>query len=380
MALSSSLLSMPGRLGLVGLAGLALLAGLWARLVRIGWPLPPIEPNLVVIHGPLMLAGFLGLVIGLERAVALGRPWAFGAPCLAGLGALALLVGLPVSVGAALFVGSSMLLVAVFERIYRLRPEWSTALLMFGTLAWLVGNALWFAERPLVAIVPWWVGFLVLTIVGERLELAQVLLPARSRIALLFAAGLLITGLVLSAVLFGAGIQLAGLGLLALAGWLLRYDQARRTLGRAGLPRFGAVALLLGYLWLGVAGIFWLLGPERISGGFWYDAMLHSVFLGFAFSMIFGHAPTIVPAVTGFAVPFQRRFYVHVVLLHVSLVVRIVGDLATWPEARRWGGLFNAIAILLFAGVTFAAVRRGRSAPVPAIPAARRASAPGKVK
>jgi hypothetical protein len=354
-----------GRLGLVGLAGLALLAGMWAGLVRIGWPLSPIQSNLMVIHGPLMLAGFLGLVIGLERAVALGRSWAFGAPGLAGLGALSLLAGLPVSVSAVLFIGSSVLLALIFGRIYRLRPEWSTALLMLGALAWTVGNALWVAERPLVAVVPWWAGFLVLTIVGERLELAQVLLPERSRIGLLLAAGLLLAGLVLSAALFSAGIQLAGLGLLGLAGWLLRYDLARRTLSRAGLPRFGAVALLLGYLWLGVAGILWLLGPERTSGGFWYDAMLHSVFLGFAFSMIFGHAPTIVPAVTGFAVPFQRRFYVHVVLLHVSLVLRIVGDLASWPEARRWGGLLNVLAILLFAGATFVAARHGRSALAP---------------
>ena len=50
--------------------------------------------------------------------------------------------------------------------------------------------------------------------------------------------------------------------------------------------------MLLGYVWLGLAGVLWLLGPERVSGGFWYDAMLHTVSVGFAFSMIFGHAPT----------------------------------------------------------------------------------------
>jgi hypothetical protein len=80
MALSESTV----RLALVASAGLALLAGLWAGLVRIGWPLLPIEDDLVLLHGPLMLGGFLGLVIGLERAVALNRPWALAAPALAG--------------------------------------------------------------------------------------------------------------------------------------------------------------------------------------------------------------------------------------------------------------------------------------------------------
>ena len=57
--------------------------------------------------------------------------------------------------------------------------------------------------------------------------------------------------------------------------------------------------------------------------------MVHSVFLGFVFSMIFGHAPTIIPAVTGLTLPFERVFYLHVGLLHGSLLLRIVGDLAS---------------------------------------------------
>ena len=49
------------------------------------------------------------------------------------------------------------------------------------------------------------------------------------------------------------------------------YTLLRRTLralARGGLTRFSGVALLLGYVWLGVAGVLWLLGPERVSGGF----------------------------------------------------------------------------------------------------------------
>jgi hypothetical protein len=346
------------RFGLLALGGLALLAGIWGGLIRIGWPWPPLQPSLLVAHGPLMIAGFLGVVIGLERAVALGRAWGFGAPLLAGLGVLALLTASS-TLAAALFVASSLLLVLIFVRLYRLRPEWSSLILSVAAAGWLVGNLLWFQGQPLPRIVPWWAGFLVLTIAGERLELAQVLLGARPRAGLLAACSLVLAGLVASLPAFALGLRLAGLGLLMLAIWLARYDVARRALRRPGLPRFGAVCLLAGYAWLGLSGLLWLLQPELLQGGFWYDAVLHSLFLGFVFSMIFAHAPTIVPAVTGLAVPFRTRFYLHVGLLHASLLLRVVGDLAAHPDARRLGGLLNALAILLFLVLT-AQSARGR--------------------
>ena len=80
-----------------------------------------------------------------------------------------------------------------------------------------------------------------------------------------------------------------------------------------------------------------------------YDATRHAVFLGFVMSMVFAHAPVIFPAILGRPLIYAPRFYAHVVVLHVSLLVRIVGDLsddlAWW---RVWGGLLNAVALLLF--------------------------------
>jgi hypothetical protein len=57
---------------------LALVGALVGGLVRLGWALAAPAP-LAAFHGPLMVAGFLGTVIGLERAVALGRLWAYAA-------------------------------------------------------------------------------------------------------------------------------------------------------------------------------------------------------------------------------------------------------------------------------------------------------------
>jgi hypothetical protein len=96
-----------------------------------------------------------------------------------------------------------------------------------------------------------------------------------------------------------------------------------------------------------------------VSAGFQYDAILHAVYVGFVMAMIFGHAPIIFPAVLGKAIPFHNSFYLHLALLHVSLILRVAGDLAFWVPLRQWGGFLNTIAILLFVANTLLAVRRG---------------------
>jgi hypothetical protein len=73
-------------------------------LVRLplAWPLPVEHANWITFHGPLMVCGFLGTVIGLERAVGSGKGWAYAAPVLTGGEALLLALG---AVGAAPVVG-----------------------------------------------------------------------------------------------------------------------------------------------------------------------------------------------------------------------------------------------------------------------------------
>jgi len=84
------------------------------------------------------------------------------------------------------------------------------------------------------------------------------------------------------------------------------------------------------------------------------------VLLGFVFSMVFGHAPIIFPAVLRVAVPYHPYFYVPLALLHASLVVRLAGDIALSLEWRAWGGALNAIALAAFVLGTISAVVRGR--------------------
>jgi len=356
-----------GHLPLLLLAVLALLAGLWAGLIRLGWSLPPIQPAWVADHGPLMVSGFLGTLVSLERALALSAvvrsrlPYA--APLLTALGALVLLLGLPQAFGRGLMALGSLALVDIFIVINRRQPNWPHAVMGVGALLWFVGNLLWLVGQPIFRAVPWWLAFLVLTVAGERLELARVLLLRRAAwLSFLACAALVVAGLLLALAAPTAGIRLAVLGLLALGAWLLRFDLARRTVRQTGLTRYIALCLLPGYAWLALAGISWIIWADRFSAGPWYDAMLHAVTLGFIFSMIFGHAPLILPAVTGRALPYHPYFYSHVVLLHAALVLRVLGDLANQPALRQWGGMLTAIAILLFLGNTLWAVRPGGSA------------------
>ncbi|MCB1238642.1 MAG: hypothetical protein KDB30_03070, partial [Tetrasphaera sp.] len=61
-------------------AGVSLLAGLDAGLLLLEVPAPVDAAHLPTAHGILMVLGFLGTLISLERAVALRSPWAYAAP------------------------------------------------------------------------------------------------------------------------------------------------------------------------------------------------------------------------------------------------------------------------------------------------------------
>ncbi len=346
------------------LAGGSLIAALWTGLGRLGWNLPQPTTSMPMGHGPLMVVGFLGTLISLERAVALKRFWPYGAPLFATMSSLVLLFGLPLSASQILSAAAGLFLTAIFLFLCRQHP--SDFLLTMGVAAflWFAGNLLWYAAYPLHQVVPWWIGFLVLTIAGERLELSRLTrLSVLGRAGVHMAIGVFLFGLAASLFTFDAGIRLSGIGLIALALWLFRCDIAWRTIKQIDLPRYMAVCLLSGYVWLGIGSLLWLLFADLFTAGPYYDAMLHAIFLGFVFSMIFAHAPIIFPSITGASMPFQRAFYAHLTLLHASLILRVGSDLALWTTGQRWGGLLNVLAILLFLANNIRAVKLGQSHP-----------------
>ena len=256
-------------------------------------------------------------------------------------------------------------LMLIFAEFIRRQPTTFTVTMGLGAAAWLVGNLLWLRHWELQELVPWWMVFLIATIAGERLELTRFLRPTPGRRSLfVLAMATVVVGLVLCAPWPAGGVRLLGVGMVVLAAWFVRFDVARQTVRQQGLPRFVALCLLSGYAWLAVSGVLaTVVGPHRSD--LLNDALLHSLFLGFVFSMIFGHAPIIFPAVLGLPVAFRRRFYLHLVLLHAALVVRVVGDLGGWFPGRQWGGLGNAVALLLFLINTVSSLDYRSAAPHP---------------
>jgi hypothetical protein len=338
----------------------ALAVGIGAGLARLGWPMPALAEGAAPLHGPLMIGGFFGVVIALERAVALGRLWAYAGPLAAGLGTLLGLAGLP-AIGPWLAVAGAAVLLAASLAVLQRQPALFTATMALGALAWLAGAIGWATGIALHRMLPCWLAFLVLTIAGERLELSRLLPP--SPVAIRVFAGLLaaIVAAATGAALGAAwGWPLFSAALLVLAGWLLKQDIARRTVRGKGLTRFIAVCLLSGYGWLAAGATIALQALDPQPGTPAYDAALHAWLLGFVFSMVFGHAPIIFPAVLRVKVPYHAAFYGPLALLHGSLVVRLAGDAAGRFDWLRVGGALNALALAAFVLGTVAAVLRGR--------------------
>jgi len=334
----------------IALAILALLFALWAGLIRMGWALPTF-PTLSVAHGPLMVSGFLGVLIPLERAVAIRQKWMFAVPAAAGLGWISLLFA--PFIGGLLMTLASLGTLMILGVMVRREPHPHTITMFVGALAWVAGNFLWMLGFPIFQIVYLWIAFLVLTIGGERLELSRVLRPAPGQLCIFgVIAAALSVGAILSVFHLNWGARLSGLSLLALSFWFLKNDLAMRTIHHSNpLTRYIAFCLFAGFLWLGVGGML-LLYFGGLYAGPYYDAALHAVFVGFVISMIFGHAPIIFPAILGVPITYHPAFYVQLILLHLSLLIRLLGDLTNQLDIRRWGGFLNEIAILLFLAMT----------------------------
>lgn len=352
------------RAPLLALGAICLAIGVAAGLARLGWGMPASGAQAAGLHAVLMIVGFFGTVIALERAVALGQWWGYVAPPALALSALAALQAPWPATAALAVAGAAVLLAVAVVQAFQARAlhGW---VLAGGALSFAAGVALWLAGAGLRPAIACWLAFFVFTISGERLELARVLRPAPAVRAWFVAAAALVA-LGVAAVVLGldARWQALGAGLVLLAAWLAVHDIARRTVRQTGLTRYIAVCLLAGYFWLAVAGLLFASGLGTARA---WDAALHALLVGFVLSMVFGHAPIIFPAVLRVKLPYTPWLYLPLALLHASSALRVAGAAAESLGARAWGGAGHAAAIALFivtmAGNALAARRRHPGGP-----------------
>src|SRR5690606_9935797 len=182
-AMSEASLAAPGRgpltrtsfrLPFLLIGGLGMLAGLDAALALLGLPHVLVGARLADVHGPLMVLGFVGTVITLERSVALGRGWGYLAPALVGLGVLATVSVLPFAAGAGLILAGHVAGLLVYRSLHARQPSAAVAVQVLGSLMAVAAATLWLAGVAVPALIAWLVGYLVLTILGERIELARI--------------------------------------------------------------------------------------------------------------------------------------------------------------------------------------------------------------
>ena len=334
----------------------ALLTGLWTGLARLGLALPGGMPAVAEFHGALMISGFLGTLISLERAVAIGRWWTYAAPALSAIGAVALAVGAPVF-ASGVFLLAGIALVVNSSTVVARQPALFTIVLAVAAACWVGGTLVWITGAAAADIAGWWLAFLILTIAAERLELSRLLSPPRSS-QLTFA---LVTALIIIGAargeLAGEVAPFSGIGLLASTVWLTKHDIALRTIHLTSQPRFSAACLLAGYFWLGLAGLLLLVVPPGTTA-FSYDAAVHAITIGFVLSMIFAHAPIILPAVTGFRIRYSAAAYVPLAILHLSVLLRVVADLFEQVELRYFSGPATIAALAGYAATLIIASRR----------------------
>jgi hypothetical protein len=298
-----------------------------------------------------MIGGFLGTVIGIERAVAVKHRFALIAPLTSSAAAVCLLLG-QTSAGAWLMMIASAVFLGVNGIVARRQPAAHTFLLLVAALAWLIGNLLFAMGVGRAASLPWWFAFLVLTIAAERLEMSRLMRHGpEAGLSLSAVLALLLVGAAWFVVSPAVGGLLFGIALALLAVWLAVFDIARRTVRAHGLSRYMAVALLGGYAWLAIAGLAWV---GMAFGWPLRDAALHALGLGFVVSMMMGHAPVILPAIARVKLQFGPFFYAPLALLHGSLAWRLVPGGADFTM-RALGAIGNAAAIALFAATVASA-------------------------
>ncbi len=330
---------------------LSLIIGIIGGWLRLGWVYFNI-PEAAMHHGIIMTGSFLGALISLERAVVMKNKGWLLIPILAILALPLHLIDFSTISILSLVLSSAGLTFLMYIQSIKVK-EASHYVIALGAFCWAVGNSLLLKSDFVPMVVPWWIAFLLFTIVGERLDLSRFLPVKKIFIVFLY---VLIAGIFCSFFIpfHVGGSRITGILIALIAIWLLRFDMARISIKKKGEYRFIGLGLIFGFLWLLVhAFIMIFLGNHPL----YYDLWVHSFFLGFAFSMIWAHAPIIFPAVIKVKrLMYHPLLYIGLAFFQITLLGRVVFSLMVNADLRQVFGVLNGWAILLlfaFMGLSY---------------------------
>jgi hypothetical protein len=143
------------RAPLLLLAGLSMLAGLDAALLLVGVPAPVSAQRLPDVHGMLMVLGFVGTLVCLERAVALGRAAGYAGPALLGAGSLLLLAPIPFGVGRTGLLLGMVAMCGVYVPLWRRQRDDAVLVQALGAVLGAGAAAMWLGGVGVPALLQW---------------------------------------------------------------------------------------------------------------------------------------------------------------------------------------------------------------------------------
>src|SRR3972149_272268 len=292
---------------------LALVAGVFRLLALQGMAAQPPLVTVFPFHGEVMVFGFLAVLITTERY--LGslafklNPVVHGMPFLVALGAALKVVGELAGVDLMNTVGSILLAVGIAIYIYLLLAVSRQSaqplpfrFMVLAALFLLMGDLFSLRGSPVgnINFTLFLLGFPILTILGERVELSRFLAPAVYRGGEWGLGAWLLAFLLL---LVQDGRLLVALWAVLMALVTLPLMGSELALVRVGqtspqkLHRYLGQHLLLAYSWFFLGLVLVIVWAAVRGGSALYDASVHSLAVGFVGTMILAHAPVIAPAI-----------------------------------------------------------------------------------
>ena len=330
------------RLPFFAIAVMGLLSGIWAGWIRVGFDLP--GPGLATLHGPLMVGGFVGTLIGIERSFLSGNGKWWIIPALSGAAVAAWLLGFTREAPFLLTAASGLLAIMQAIHLWRSTDRLAGIVQLLGALCFLAGTLRLLLDPFMPAIVPFWMGFVLCFILATRLSVVT-LKNTLTRLAV--RGGLLMYLASLAIPFHFQGNTFSGAGLMLIAFGMMITEIEHEPASRTAFDTYCLSGILTAWFWLLFAGIGLIFWKEHLYG---YDATVHAFFAGFLFSMVFVHALGKAAVLAGLAQPpFHPFLFTWMLLLSLSLLLRIFcGDLLAMDLIKKWSGLLNGLAILGF--------------------------------